>query len=387
MTEKTKEGHRGRVRERFTAGETNSRSDEALLELLLSYAIPRIDVQPLARNLLARFGSLSGVLDADRQALCSFGGIKGSSAVLIKLVDWIRNHYASPVSTQTQVAPEIAEQPSLFESATEAVEAPAITPPQREPRKPSKVRARRGTELFGKVVLKEAIELLPCLPDTESLDEIRQHLRGRLHFNAEETRHRYANYIVRRMFPGGYADRGLRCFAKLFAKRQELREVCFYRFMKAEPLLQQAIHDLLLPALGSGRLARRLIREYLKGRYPTAASIGDCAKGIVDALVAGGIAKADLTKIAFSYREIPPASFAFVLHGEFQEAGMYNIELVEANPTIRAMLWDPGRIVPSLYELRNQSLIGKVSQIDNVRQFTTRWTLDELVDHMGVEVA
>ena len=42
-------------------------------------------------------------------------------------------------------------------------------------------------------------------------------------------------------------------------------------------------------------------------------------------------------------------------------------------------------LLPSLYELRNQGLISKVSEIDNIRQFTTKWTLDELVEHLVAE--
>jgi DNA repair protein RadC len=49
----TGKGHRQRLKERFLAGEPSSQSDEALLELLLTYAIPQKDVQPLARHLIA----------------------------------------------------------------------------------------------------------------------------------------------------------------------------------------------------------------------------------------------------------------------------------------------------------------------------------------------
>jgi len=45
----TEKGHRQRLRERFVAGEQKAQSDEALLELLLCYAIPQRDVHPLAR--------------------------------------------------------------------------------------------------------------------------------------------------------------------------------------------------------------------------------------------------------------------------------------------------------------------------------------------------
>lgn len=47
MSDTGKKGHRQRLRDHFAGGEESSRSEEALLELLLTYAIPQKDVQPL----------------------------------------------------------------------------------------------------------------------------------------------------------------------------------------------------------------------------------------------------------------------------------------------------------------------------------------------------
>jgi DNA repair protein RadC len=58
-------GHRERLCERFAHGDASSRTDAARLELLLTFGIPRRDVQPLADALLARFGGLNQVLAAD----------------------------------------------------------------------------------------------------------------------------------------------------------------------------------------------------------------------------------------------------------------------------------------------------------------------------------
>ena len=87
---KTKAGHRERLKAHFIAGDEEAHTDEELLELLLTYAIPQKDVQPLARKLIATFGSLSNVLSTDIATLCKQEGIKEHSAVLIKLIDWIR---------------------------------------------------------------------------------------------------------------------------------------------------------------------------------------------------------------------------------------------------------------------------------------------------------
>ena len=85
------------------------------------------------------------------------------------------------------------------------------------------------------------------------------------------------------------------------------------------------------------------------------------------------------TKISFAYREIPVASFAFVLHSEFPEPSIYDIRKLDENRMIRAMLWNPERLLHALYELRNRGLISKISEIDNIRQFTTKHTLTGVV--------
>lgn len=57
-------GHRERLRTRFLAGGHKAMPEYELLELLLFNAIPRIDVKPLAKRLLAAFGDLNGVVAA-----------------------------------------------------------------------------------------------------------------------------------------------------------------------------------------------------------------------------------------------------------------------------------------------------------------------------------
>lgn len=377
MPDKGNKGHRQRLRDRFTSGEEGSRSEEALLELLLTYAIPQKDVQPLAERLLSDHGSLSSLLEAPMESLCQSDGIKENSAVLLKLVDWIRQHYGPKRPGKETLKPP--RQTTLFETISPELEqaSSAVAEPRRE-----KAIQRYGKEMFGKAVLKEAIQILPSLPDSESLDEIRSFLRAKLHFSAEQTRQRYANYITRRMFPEGYADAPLRLFAKAFPNAQELRDVCFYRFLLSEPLEVEIIEDLVLPNLGAGRLSRERIRKRLAEKFPEAKSIVDCGRAIVDALTAGGIVKADRTKISFAYREIPVASFAFILHSEFPEPGMYDIRKLDENRMIRAMLWNPERLLHALYELRNQGLISKISEIDNIRQFTTKHTLAGVVEQI-----
>lgn len=87
--------HRKRLRERFKKAGAKGLHDYELLELLLTYAIPRKDVKPTAKDLLKRFGSLSGVLDASQKELEAVEGLGSISATLIRLVKEICSAYLS----------------------------------------------------------------------------------------------------------------------------------------------------------------------------------------------------------------------------------------------------------------------------------------------------
>lgn len=65
-------GHRQRLRDRFLAGGDNGLPDYELLELLLFFSIPKIDTKPIAKQLLGRFGSLAGVVNASAEQLAEF---------------------------------------------------------------------------------------------------------------------------------------------------------------------------------------------------------------------------------------------------------------------------------------------------------------------------
>ena len=58
-------GHRERLRQRFSEAAPEALADYELLELLLFFSVHRRDTKPIAKALLARFGSLGGVLAAE----------------------------------------------------------------------------------------------------------------------------------------------------------------------------------------------------------------------------------------------------------------------------------------------------------------------------------
>ncbi len=79
-------GHRARLRERFASSGLSGFAPHEALELLLTFAIPRRDVKPLAYRLLRRFGSLSRVLEATVGELTAIDGIGENAATLVAMM-------------------------------------------------------------------------------------------------------------------------------------------------------------------------------------------------------------------------------------------------------------------------------------------------------------
>jgi DNA repair protein RadC len=90
----THAGHRERIRRKFETGGLDSFLEHEILELLLTYSLPRKDTKPLAWALLKKFGSLSAVLDAPADKLEQVAGIGPRTAQLIVLVHALFVKYA-----------------------------------------------------------------------------------------------------------------------------------------------------------------------------------------------------------------------------------------------------------------------------------------------------
>ena len=88
-------GHRQRTKTEFLTHGLEGMPDHKVLELLLFYAIPQGDVNGLAHELLDRFGSLSGVLDALPEELKKVKGVGEHTVVLLKLITAVNARYVA----------------------------------------------------------------------------------------------------------------------------------------------------------------------------------------------------------------------------------------------------------------------------------------------------
>ena len=79
-------GHRERLKNKFLRLGAEGLEEHELLELLLFYAIPQKNTNPIAHELIDRFGSLKGVLSAEGKELTEVSGIGAHAATLIRLM-------------------------------------------------------------------------------------------------------------------------------------------------------------------------------------------------------------------------------------------------------------------------------------------------------------
>jgi DNA repair protein RadC len=79
-------GHRARLRQRLLKGGAEALADYEVLEYLLFAGNPRGDTKPLAKALMAQFGSLAGVLNADATALMRVKGMGETGTAALKSV-------------------------------------------------------------------------------------------------------------------------------------------------------------------------------------------------------------------------------------------------------------------------------------------------------------
>ena len=111
-------GHRERLRARFLKGGANAMPDYELLELTLFAALPRRDTKPLAKALLARFGSFVEVIAAPRARLLEVKGVGETVANHLKVVEGAAQRLAK---TGVMGRPALSSWTALLDYCTAAM--------------------------------------------------------------------------------------------------------------------------------------------------------------------------------------------------------------------------------------------------------------------------
>jgi DNA repair protein RadC len=87
-------GHRERLRQRILKDGGAGLAEYELLELLLCAFIPRVDVKPIAKDLLHKFGSVSAALAASPERLMEVKGVGATAAAYIRATNLLLQHAA-----------------------------------------------------------------------------------------------------------------------------------------------------------------------------------------------------------------------------------------------------------------------------------------------------
>jgi DNA repair protein RadC len=236
--------------------------------------------------------------------------------------------------------------------------------------------------VYAKDFADHALQHLPHALNYRTAGDFRKYLAQKLRFNSEATRRRSANHIVSRFFPGEVYNDDLPQFAAATAGKPALGEALFYLTCRTERILSLVAQEVVFPSLAEGGVSRSRIREFVQAKFPASKSVSDIAQAIVRSYEFYGLGTANRTRLTVSLREGCLASFAYVLHLEFPEPGMHAFEKMFDGPMHKWLLWDQQWMVRQLYRLREAGLLSKVSEIDRLRQFTTKYTLADAVQRI-----
>lgn len=231
--------------------------------------------------------------------------------------------------------------------------------------------------VYAKDFADHALQHLPQAAKYRSVDEFRNYLADKLRFNSQATRRRSANYIVSRFFPGDFYNDDLPKFAAATAGHPALGEALFYLTCRTERIVSLVAEEVVFPSLAQGGISRTRLREYIQSKFPNSKSADYIGQSIVRNYQFYGIGIPNRTRLNVSLREGNLASFAYLLHLEFPDPGMHGFEELLDGPLHKWLLWDRQWMVRQLYHLREARLLSKVSEIDRMRQFTTKYTLTD----------
>ena len=354
-------GHRQRLRQRFLTSGLSEFSQLELLELLLTYAIPRQDVAPLARQLIDQFGDLSGVLAASHSDLVAIPGIGEHAAVLIRLTAQMADSSGLPVEPMSSPL----DQPALFDIQTDDKGTTVDSP------EPDQLQMRTFTNDLSAA----ALEYLPQIVGFSGIEDYQAFLEQNLPYNSFNSRKRYARNLINRYYPANDLQTPLTELFSYQPATDAIKAALLYETARAEPAVQLVAEEMIWPAVPLGYVTRDQLKQRLQDTFAqvSAATISRMVYSLLNLYTILNDAKSDENTLHVQIHPGSPGAFVYVLAAEFPEPGMYPFEALEGGPMRRWLLWDREWIRRQLYNLRDLGILSKVSEIDAMRQFTLRF--------------
>lgn len=363
------DGHRARLRQRF-ATDRSAFTDADLLELLLTYAIPRQDVAATAQSLIRQFGSLAKVIAASPAVLQEIEGVGERTVTLLQLLAEIVKN----VSGETPFQPSLLGETFVDLAVASAANINPDEAGQDVDEQNDEV-DDSGLRAFVNDEVSHSQAYLPEVYRFQNLEGFHAYLCDRLPYNAATTRRRRANHIVNRFFPRGSLDEVLVDFLHQTRSEAGRDSAIFYGLLRSEPLLMKVAEELVWPALAEGRISRADLRAFILRYLPALShsSQTNVLRSIVTAYSQLGVAM--LEKDVLHVRQHPGDldGFVYGLCVEYPQPGIYSFDSLARGLLRKGLLWDMAWMRRQLYLLHNAGVVAKVSEIDAVRQFTLRY--------------
>jgi len=361
-------GHRQRLRSKFLS-DSSSLSQEELLELLLTYAIPRKDVAPLAHDLIAHFGGLQTVIAAPLEQLLEIDGVGESTITFIQLLQSLMaesTEVTSDMSPTKQNTP--TPQLNLFQLEPEIKKASSSGYPAK---KKSTIKERR-MRVFANDEISNSLTFLPQAEKFQSLEDFKKFLYEKLPYNASETRIRRARNMLERLYTEGNIDTPLTFYAARCSSKADLQPAIFYHVLKAEAIAAKIAEELIWPALPLGRVERDQVNEFILRYLPEVkpASLEKMLESLSHTYSLTSVGEANKNGFRFKLHQGSLEGFLYLLTSEFHEPGIYSFNSLYNGPLHIWLLWDREWMRKQLYNLQDFGILSKVSEIDTVRQFT-----------------
>jgi len=348
------EGHRERLRARFI-NEPKSLTEVEILELILTYTIPRKNTASLAQSLLNRFGSISAILLASKDELLSIEGVGEATITFIQVISIV-------LQNQSDMKEFPANQIKLFDLDLIAEPTEIKT----------SVKKERVMRVFANDEIANSLTFIPKAAGFKTVEEFKQFLDDNLPYNAAETRSRRANSIIERFYPEDRLDTPLTYYTSTCSTHDDLKPVIFYHILKAEPIAARVAEELVFPALPIGRVEREQIRDFVLKYLPDAgtASQSKILRSIANAYDLLSVGSEVGSSLHFHLHPGSLEGFLYILTSEYPQPGIYSYNSLYQGPAHRWLLWDREWMRRQLYNLRDLGILSKVSEIDSVKQFT-----------------
>ncbi len=358
-------GHRERLRQQFLS-HSGEMSETKVLELLLTFAIPRRDVAPLANALINRFDNVANILAASYDQLIDLPDVGEQTALLLKIIQWFAQHSCATDNLPEQNTLETTEQKQLFDLQTGSDD--------------TNIEDKLDQlHMFANDEIGNSIEFIPQAASFESYASFKQYLEERLPYNSSSTRHRRARYILHRFYPDNRINIPLTYFVSHCSTRSDLQTVIFYHVLKAEPIAAKVADEFIYPALPLGKVEREDMREFILRYLPnsSASSQKNALRSIFTTYDLLESSQREGDTLFLRVHNGSSDAFLYILTSEYPNAGMYSFNDLENGPLRKWLLWDRDWMWHQLYVLRDMGIITKISEIDSIRQFTLAYEQQE----------